>query len=230
MTLNTEQEFIEIFPSPEISKSYILNNIFYGNKPCPYCGCTKTYKLGFEETHPLGRFKCANSDCYKRFGILTKTVFHAMNIPLNQGLFLLWVYATKNVSTYDVRALSGFTQKTTWFRKAKFGELINNHQKGTNFTLEMFNDILKKAFLPNMTTFKTNLPKTKEITTSQYAQYLGCTAQNISKHIRQTGTKFLPDVMQINYYSRFVLLVVREDLEVPKHKKIILKAKKVLAI
>ena len=65
------------------------------------------------------------------------------------------------------------------------------------------------------------MKETKEITTSQYAQYLGCSAQNISKHIRndKVGTKWLPDVLSVNYYSRFVLLVVREDLEVPEHQK-----------
>lgn len=67
---------------------------------------------------------------------------------------------------------------------------------------------------------------TKEITTKQYADYLGCTPQNISKHIRLTGKKNLADVININYYSRFVTLVVsaslpvRKDSEIPTKKYI----------
>jgi len=57
---------------------------------------------------------------------------------------------------------------------------------------------------------------TKEITTKQYAKLIGCTAQNISKHIRQTGVEKLKLAHSINYYSRFVLIVVDADLEVPK--------------
>lgn len=62
---------------------------------------------------------------------------------------------------------------------------------------------------------------TKEITTKQYADYRGCTAQNISKHIRQTGTKFLPDVIEIKHYSRFVTLVVPSQLIVREDNKIL---------
>jgi len=55
---------------------------------------------------------------------------------------------------------------------------------------------------------------TKEITTKQYADYRNCTAQNISKHIRQTGIKNLPDVIKVKHYSRFVTLVVPAELPV----------------
>lgn len=58
--------------------------------------------------------------------------------------------------------------------------------------------------------------KTKDITAKQYAAYKGCTPQNISKHVRQTGTKNLPDVIEIRYYSRFYLLVVPANLPTPQ--------------
>jgi hypothetical protein len=63
-------------------------------------------------------------------------------------------------------------------------------------------------------TISLNETGTKEITTLQYAKYLGCTSQNISKHIRNGRLEFLPDVIRIKNYSRFKLLVVRIDLPV----------------
>ena len=63
------------------------------------------------------------------------------------------------------------------------------------------------------------MKETKEITTSQYAKLVGCTPQNISKHIRNTGIKNLRLAHKINYYSRFVLIEVDADLEVPEHSK-----------
>jgi len=50
--------------------------------------------------------------------------------------------------------------------------------------------------------------ETKEITPTEYAKYLGCTSQNVSKHIRNNKLEYLPDVISIKKYSRFYLLVV----------------------
>lgn len=58
------------------------------------------------------------------------------------------------------------------------------------------------------------MSKTKEITPLQYANYLGCTSQNISKHIRNGKMEFLPDVVKIKRYSRFYLLVVSSSLPI----------------
>lgn len=60
---------------------------------------------------------------------------------------------------------------------------------------------------------------TKEITPQQYADYLGCTTQNVTKHIRNGVMKRLPDVHEIKYFSRFILLVVDENLQVPEIRK-----------
>jgi len=50
--------------------------------------------------------------------------------------------------------------------------------------------------------------KTKEITPLQYSKYLGCSAQNVSKHLRNGKMEFLPDVISVKRYSRFYLLIV----------------------
>ncbi|MES2382814.1 MAG: hypothetical protein V4538_17335 [Bacteroidota bacterium] len=59
---------------------------------------------------------------------------------------------------------------------------------------------------------------TKEITPKQYAEYLGCTTQNVSKHLRKGNMQFLPDVKSVKKYSRFYLLIVRENLKVMEDK------------
>lgn len=56
------------------------------------------------------------------------------------------------------------------------------------------------------------MPKTKEITPLQYANYLNCTVANISKHLRNNKMQFLPDVIEVKRYSRFYLLVVPANL------------------
>lgn len=59
-----------------------------------------------------------------------------------------------------------------------------------------------------------HMSKTKEITPLQYANYLGCTSQNVSKHLRNGKMQFLPHVIEVKRYSRFYLLVVSESLSV----------------
>lgn len=59
-----------------------------------------------------------------------------------------------------------------------------------------------------------NIKLTKEITPTQYANYLGCTVANVSKHLRNNKMQFLPDVIEVKKYSRFYLLVVDSDLAV----------------
>jgi hypothetical protein len=56
----------------------------------------------------------------------------------------------------------------------------------------------------------------KEITAKQYAKIVGCTEQNITKHIRNNNWAFLPGVKRIKRYSRFVVLEVSESFAVPK--------------
>jgi hypothetical protein len=54
--------------------------------------------------------------------------------------------------------------------------------------------------------------KTKEITPEQYAEWKGCTVQNITKHLRNGKFEFLPEVKGVKKYSRFYTLVVPIDL------------------
>ena len=50
--------------------------------------------------------------------------------------------------------------------------------------------------------------KIKEITAKEYAKLRGCSEQNITKHIRNNNLEFLPYVIRIKRFSRFVVLEV----------------------
>jgi len=52
---------------------------------------------------------------------------------------------------------------------------------------------------------------TKDITIQEYADITGKKYTNLTKHIRNTGLKHFPEVRDIKYYSRFILLVVDAD-------------------
>lgn len=61
---------------------------------------------------------------------------------------------------------------------------------------------------------------TKEITARAYAKLLGCSEQNVTKHIRNNKFEYLPHVIEVKRFSRFVVLVVPQTLAKDSFKKI----------
>ena len=61
---------------------------------------------------------------------------------------------------------------------------------------------------------------TKEITAKAYAKLLGCTEQNVTKHIRNGKFEFLPHVLRVKRFSRFVVLEVPENLSKNSFKEL----------
>jgi hypothetical protein len=60
--------------------------------------------------------------------------------------------------------------------------------------------------------------QTKDITPKEYANFRGCSLQNITKHIR--NNKSLPHVITIKQWSRFYTLEVPATLNADTFKKI----------
>jgi len=54
--------------------------------------------------------------------------------------------------------------------------------------------------------------KTKDITPLQYAKTVGCTLQNVTKHLRKGN--HLDGVVKVKKFSRFYVLVVSADFPV----------------
>lgn len=61
---------------------------------------------------------------------------------------------------------------------------------------------------------------TKEITAKAYAKLKGCTEQNVTKHIRNGKFEFLPHVIRVKRFSRFVVLEVPDTLTKNSFKEI----------
>ncbi len=61
---------------------------------------------------------------------------------------------------------------------------------------------------------------TKEITAKKYAELLGCTEQNVTKHIRNEKWDYLPHVIRVKRFSRFVVLEVPADLSKNSFKEL----------
>lgn len=61
---------------------------------------------------------------------------------------------------------------------------------------------------------------TKDITPTQYAEWRGCSIQNVTKCIRNNRIDLLPHVIKIKEWSRFYTLEVPEWLNAEGFKEV----------
>lgn len=75
---------------------------------CPYCGEVHCW------TYKNGMYKC--SKCGKRFSDTSSTLFHGTKIPISYWLVALYLLTmSKGISSDELSAYLGITQKTAWF-------------------------------------------------------------------------------------------------------------------
>ncbi len=91
---------------------------------CPHCEGTKIYVL--KPSKCQNEYKCANKECFKKFNVLTKTIFENTKISL-----IIWFKAihlattlSKGISSTNLSYQLGITQKTAWFVLHRIREML----------------------------------------------------------------------------------------------------------
>src|SRR5258705_9244356 len=79
-------ELISTMPDDKTCRDYLVKNRWPNGVECPYCGYGKCYVI-----EKGRRFKCGNSDCYKKFSATVGAIFEASNIPLNKWFTALYL-------------------------------------------------------------------------------------------------------------------------------------------
>ncbi|MEP7377027.1 MAG: IS1595 family transposase [Chitinophagaceae bacterium] len=119
---NNLRELILSMPDEKVCKKYLADQRWEGGKAiCPYCGYGKCYHIENGK-----RYKCGSKECYKKFSVITGTVFEASNIPLVKWFTAIYLIAShkKGISSYQLGKDIGVTQKTGWFMLHRIRELM----------------------------------------------------------------------------------------------------------
>ncbi len=121
------KQLIRKFNSEDKCREFLVQQRWNGKPVCPHCGHTKVYTIN------KGRgFKCANSECYKKFTATVGTVFEASNIPLSTWFPAVYIITShkKGISSVQLAKDLGVTQKTAWFMIHRIRESLkeNNPQ------------------------------------------------------------------------------------------------------
>lgn len=100
------------FKDETACREFLVQQRWNGVPECPYCGCRRSYKIEKGK-----RFKCANSECYKKYSVTVGTVFEASNIPLTTWFAAMYFITAhkKGISSVQLAKNLGVTQKTAWF-------------------------------------------------------------------------------------------------------------------
>lgn len=92
-----------------------------GRVICPHCGHNKCYVI-----ERATKFKCGNSECYKKFSVKVGTIFEASNIPLTKWFIAVYLSTAhkKGISSYQLGKDIGVSQKCAWFMLHRIREMM----------------------------------------------------------------------------------------------------------
>ncbi|HVX52750.1 MAG TPA: IS1595 family transposase [Chitinophagaceae bacterium] len=88
---------------------------------CPFCNERGAYVIEGGK-----RYKCKSATCYKKFSVITGTVFEASKIPVSKWLHAVYVLTAhkKGISSYQLAKDIGCTQRTAWFMMHRIREAL----------------------------------------------------------------------------------------------------------
>lgn len=115
------KELIQSMPDEQTCREYLAEQRWNGKPVCPYCGCGKVYSIEKGK-----RYKCGNSECYKKFSVTVGTIFEASNVPLSKWFMAVYLCTAhkKGISSYQLGKDIGVAQKTGWFMLHRIRELM----------------------------------------------------------------------------------------------------------
>ena len=117
------KQLMQDFDTEEKCRAFLVRQRWNGSPVCPYCQSNKWYSIEGGK-----RFKCGNSECYKKYSVTVGTVFHASNIPLTTWFPAMYIISAhkKGISSIQLSKDLGVTQKTAWFMLHRIRESLKD--------------------------------------------------------------------------------------------------------
>lgn len=112
-------ELVRYYSDEENCKKLLAQQRWPNGVACPHCGCEKVY------TTNRG-YKCANKECYKKFTVISGTIFENTKIKLNvwfEAIFVLSAHK-KGISSHQLAKDISVSQKAAWFILHRVREML----------------------------------------------------------------------------------------------------------
>lgn len=114
-------ELVRYYQDEENCKKLLQQQRFPNGVTCIHCGHDKVY------TTNRG-FKCASPKCYKKFSVISGTIFENTKIKLNvwfEAIFVLSAHK-KGISSHQLAKDINVSQKTAWFILHRVREMLRD--------------------------------------------------------------------------------------------------------
>jgi transposase-like protein len=114
-------ELFQRFPDNDSARLYFEAARWPDGAVCPACGEAK--RIG---TRKGGFYRC--NACLNDFTVRTGTIFERSKVPLHKWLYAMYLLVTarKGISSVQLHAQIGVTQKTAWFMLQRLREACGN--------------------------------------------------------------------------------------------------------
>jgi transposase-like protein len=123
-TFKNLHDLYTAFPNEEAAYKHLEQIRWNGNVTCPHCGVVKTpYSL-----KGLGKFKCSDKDCGKKFSTISGTIFENTKVPLQKWFLAIYIATShkKGISSLQLSRDLGITQKSAWFVLHRIREMLTD--------------------------------------------------------------------------------------------------------
>ncbi len=116
-------QLFKAFPDEESARVYFEGQRWPDGPACPACGEAKRI---WSNPKRAGFYRC-NADLLV-FTVRTGTIFERSKVPLNKWLYAMYLLVTarKGISSVQLHAEIGVTQKTAWFMLQRLREACGN--------------------------------------------------------------------------------------------------------
>ncbi len=125
-------DFLAYFKDEKTCVEYFTNLRFRDGEYCPHCAYTKIHKFSDGK-----RYRCAK--CKQDFTIKTKTIFGESKIPLQKWFVAIYLLTNnkKGISSIQLAAQIGATQKTAWFMDHRIRKAMKQNKGQLFGTIEV---------------------------------------------------------------------------------------------
>ena len=132
MSFRNLPELIKYFENEETCKAYLEKQRWGVNVVCPHCSHEKVYRTN-------RGYKCANKECYKKFTVISGTIYEGTKIPLSKWFPAVYLATAhkKGISSMQLSKDIGVTQKTAWFMLHRIRAMMaDKHPEMLSGTIE----------------------------------------------------------------------------------------------
>lgn len=112
-------DLLDYFKDQDTCIEYLERRRWGKNITCPHCGHHSPYRTN-------RGFKCSSSDCYKKFSVISGTIFENTKLPLRVWFAAIYLCTShkKGISSLQLSRDLNISQKSAWFLLHRIREMM----------------------------------------------------------------------------------------------------------